>query len=251
MTVLLGMLLREVKKAGKIYMLNGITDDVSKALTRNNFLPYFLGGTTLTDNYNNTIQFYCGDARDDSSLNKYLDEQVFRNNHWNDVTSNQQEQEKISSAIHELALNVSEHSTVNEVLCCGQYYPTLHKLSFALADNGISIPANITTNKHLFDVSPDSNLINWATLRGTSTKAEPASGLGLYSIKSKLTSSGGLTIISRNGYWRKASNIENGAVTMFDLDNSPLKGTFIHFSLDMNTQVTNNVNNTNPQSIFF
>lgn len=247
MTVLLGMLLTEVKKSGKKYRVNGITDNVSKALTRNNFLPYFMGGTSLTDIYNNTIQFYCGNARDDDSLNKYLDDQVFKNDHWVDVTSGQQEKEKISSAIHELAINVYEHSTVNKVLCCGQYYPNMHKLSFALGDNGISIPASVSTAK--FD--SDSNLIDWATQKGTSTKNEVASGLGLYSVKNKLTSSGGLTIISRNGYWRKASNLEKGAITMFELDKSPLNGTFIHFSLDMNEQVTNNVNNNNLQNLFF
>ena len=247
MTVLLGMVLKEVTKSGKEYKLNGLTDNVSKALTRNNFLSYFLGGTSLVDSYNNTIKFYLGDARDDSSLNKYLNEQVFQNRHWGDVTSSQQEKEKISSAIHELAINVYEHSTVNEVLCCGQYYPNIHKLSFALGDNGISIPANIS--KKFFD--SDSNLINWATQKGTSTKSEPASGLGLYSVKNKLTSSGGLTIISRNGYWSKASNSENNTVTMFDLYDSPLNGTFIHFSLDTNTRVTNNINNNNLQDLFF
>lgn len=247
MTVLLGMLLKEVTKSGKEYKLNGITANVSNALKRNNFLSYFLGGSSLIDSYNNSIKFYLGDARDDSSLNKYLDEQVFQNRHWSDVTSSEQEKEKISSAIHELAINVYEHSTVNEVMCCGQYYPNMHKLSFALGDNGISIPANISKKF----VDSDSNLINWATKKGTSTKSEPASGLGLYSVKNKLTSSGGLTIISRNGYWSKASNSENNTVTMFNLDDSPLNGTFIHFSLDTDTRLTNNVNNNNLQSLFF
>ena len=248
MTVLLGMLLTEVKKSGKKYKLCNITDSVSKALTRNNFLPYFLGGTSLTDSYNNTIKFYCGDARDDSSLNEYLYKQVFQNDHWADVTQSQQEKEKISSTIHELAINVYEHSTVNEVLCCGQYYPKMHRLSFAIGDNGISIP---TSTSSKYDCSSDSELINWATQRGNSTKNEPASGLGLYSVKDKLTSSGGLTIISRNGYWSKFSNQEKGKVTMFDLDHSPLNGTFVHFSLDMTDQRTNNINNNNLQNIFF
>lgn len=250
MTVLLGMLLTEVKKSGKKYKLCNITDSVSKALTRNNFLPYFLGDTSLTDSYNNTIKFYCGDARNDSSLNEYLNEQVFSNNHWADVTQNQLEKENISSAIHELAINVYEHSTVNEVLCCGQYYPKIRRLSFALGDNGISIPASVSSKTHS---NNDSKLIDWATKKGTSTKEELASGLGLYSVKNKLTSSGGLTIISRNGYWRKApnNNLDEAKVTMFDLNRSPLNGTFIHFSLDMDERVTNNIINNDPQKILF
>lgn len=246
MTVLLGMLLREVNKFGKKYYLTNIPDPISKALTRNNFLTYFLGKQPITDSYNNTIKFYCDDAANDDQLNEYLDQQVFNNHHWADVTNGPQEKEKISTAIHELALNVSQHSNVNQVLCCGQYYPQMQKLSFAIGDNGISIPASVSRESF----GTDSKLIDWATQRGTSTKHEPASGLGLYSVKNKLISSGGLTIISRNGYWSKAPNSQNGTVDMFDLQNSPLNGTFIHFSLDINEQETNNVSMDLP-NIFF
>ncbi len=250
MTVLLGMLLKEVHRAGKKYKLSNISAQVSKALTRNNFLPYFQGGNSLIDSYNNTIQFHCGDARDDSSLNDYLNSQVFKNIHWNDVTNGQEEQEQISSAIHELAINVYQHSTVNEVMCCGQYYPNKHELSFALGDNGISIPNSIISSGK-YNSNSDSDIINWATKKGTSTKEEAASGLGLYSVKNKLTSSGGLTIISRYGYWRQLPSSENNEIITFDLSNSPLRGTFIHFSLDTDTRVTNNVNNNDLQNLFF
>lgn len=250
MTVILGMLLKEVHGAGKEYRLINISDQVSKALTRNNFLPYFQGGTSLVDSYNNTIHFYCGDARDDSSLNDYLNNQVFKNIHWTDVTNGQEEQEQISSAIHELAINVYQHSTVNEVMCCGQYYPNKHELSFALGDNGISIPKSIVSSGKYNSIS-DADIINWATKKGTSTKKEAASGLGLYSVKNKLTSSGGLTIISRYGYWRQLPSSEDNEVFTFDLNDSPLRGTFIHFSIDMNNVLTNNVNNNSFQNIFF
>lgn len=249
MTVLLGMLLKEIQRSNKTYKLNNMPDNISNALTRNNFLPYFQGGMALSDIYNNTIQFYCGDARDDNKLNEYLNKQVFGNTHWFDVTSGQQEKENISSAIHELAINVHEHSTVNEVLCCGQYYPNIHRLSFSLADNGISIPTSV--HKHYPTIyNTDSGLINWATQRGNSVKASPASGLGLFSVKDKLTSSGGLTIISRYGYWQKSPDYVNEPLT-FDLSESPLKGTFIHFSIDMNDNINIEENQDILKSIIF
>lgn len=135
-------------------------------------------------------------------------------------------------------------------MCCGQYYPNKHELSFALGDNGISIPKSIVSSGKYTSIS-DADIINWATKKGTSTKKEAASGLGLYSVKNKLTSSGGLTIISRYGYWSQLPSSEDNKVFTFNLNNSPLRGTFIHFSIDMNNVLTNNINNNSSQNIFF
>lgn len=131
---------------------------------------------------------------------------------------------------------MKEHSGVNRVICCGQFYPQKKELHFALADNGVSIPENISGKNGMIDKN-DSQIIEWATCEGTSTKKIPQSGLGLYYIKESLLSVGDLTIISNNGFWwRQSKNYKNEEPYMYDMT-APLHGTFIHFSLKLDERM--------------
>lgn len=238
MTVLLSMLIFRIQDVGKEYDLIGLNGNLKSTLLRNGFLSEFdIDDNKLEDRYDNSIRLYVNDARDIDALECYLEKALFQNINWKKVKYKDSERENITSAIHELAVNVIEHSGVNRVVCCGQFYPKKKELHFALADNGMSIPENISRKCSRINKS-DSQLIEWATCKGNSTKKVPESGLGLYSIKESLLSVGDLTIISNNGFWRRwqRENYNNKESYMYDMS-VPLHGTFIHFSLKLDKRV--------------
>lgn len=237
MTVLLSMLIFRILDLGKDYSVVGINGDLQNTLSRNGFLSEFRKDEDeLEDRFNNSIHLYVNDASDIDGLENYLEMNLFQNSNWKKVKYKESERENITSAVHELAVNVKEHSGVNRVICCGQYYPKKKELHFALADNGISIPENISIKNDIIDKN-DSQIIEWATCEGTSTKRIPQSGLGLYYIKESLLSVGDLTIISNNGFWRRQSGYNNdGESYMHDMS-APLHGTFIHFSIRLDERM--------------
>lgn len=237
MTVLLSMLIFRAQDMGKECGFVGINGNLQATLSRNGFLSEFgIDNNELEDRYDNSIHLYVNDASAIDELEKYLETELFQNINWKSVKYKESERENITSAVHELAVNVKEHSGVNRVICCGQFYPQKKELHFALADNGVSIPENVIDKNGIIDKN-DSQIIEWATCEGTSTKRIPQSGLGLYYIKEILLSVGDLTIISNNGFWwRQSKNYKNEEPYMYDMS-APLHGTFIHFSLKLDERM--------------
>ena len=238
MTVLLSMLIFRAQDMGKECDVVGIKGNLQATLSRHGFLSEFgIDKNELEDRYDNSIHLYVNDASAIDELEKYLETELFQNINWKSVKYKESERENITSAVHELAVNVKEHSGVNRVICCGQFYPQKKELHFALADNGISIPENISRKYSKINKN-DSQIIEWATYEGNSTKEIPQSGLGLYSIKESLLSVGDLTIISNNGFWRRwqRKNYDNEESYMYDMS-VPLHGTFIHFSLKLDERM--------------
>lgn len=237
MTVLLSMLIFRAQDMGKECGFVGINGNLQATLSRNGFLSEFgIDNNELEDRYDNSIHLYVNDASAIDELEKYLETELFQNINWKSVKYKESERENITSAVHELAVNVKEHSGVNRVICCGQFYPQKKELHFALADNGVSIPENVIDKNGIIDKN-DSQIIEWATCKGTSTKRIPQSGLGLYYIKEILLSVGDLTIISNNGFWwRQSKNYKNEEPYMYDMS-APLHGTFIHFSLKLDERM--------------
>lgn len=228
MTVFLTVLFSRIKNVNKIYKCTRMNPALRKTFIRNNFLPKIMGEDKFySDSYGNMISFYKENANNSESLEKYLNNEVFKSNKWLKVTNSNTKQE-ITYAFHELAANVVEHSTVNNVYCCGQYYPNLHEIRFAVADDGQTIPVNIRNYNQALSNLTDVQLIQWATEEGNSTKNVPESGLGLYDVKTMLSQLGRLSIISNKGLWNTDGLEENMDV--------PLNGTFIHFDVRLNNE---------------
>ena len=170
MAVLLSMLMFRIQDVGKEYDIIGLGGKLKSTLSRNGFLSEFdIDDNKLEDRYGNSIQLYINDASDIDALECYLEKALFQNINWKSVKYKDSERENITSAIHELAVNVVEHSGVNRVVCCGQFYPQKKELHFALADNGISIPENISKKYSKINKN-DSQLIEWATCERNSSK---------------------------------------------------------------------------------
>lgn len=231
MSVLLMVLFSNIKNQNKKYKCSNMNSKMRKTFMRNKFLPIvFKKGEEYYDSYGNMIPFYKGKASNNDKLEEYLERDVFENNKWNEIVKIDIK-EKIIYAFNELAENIVEHSKVNNVYCCGQYYPRLKEIRLALADDGQTIPVNIREKDKRIESLTDSQLIDWATQEGNSTKNIPQSGLGLYDVKNMLVSSGDLSIISNYGFW-------NSKGVRKDMKES-LGGTFIHFDVKLNGKSKN------------
>lgn len=214
MTVFLGMLFSEVTARGaKVYAaINNLSLKSKKILLTNGFLKHFGLKYALDDAYNTTIPFFRETIENIDKIDGYIDNELLRQ------IKNKTSEEflgEIKEALLEIIHNVRDHSRSDVLYMCGQHYPRKPKgtrsgtISFAISDNGIGMIENIKNKGHSFSNSVD--YFEWAFDKGTSTKENFDSGVGLYLLKKKLNGKGEIKIVSNNGYY----HIDKTGYTIF------------------------------------
>lgn len=197
---------------------------VRDSLEKNGFMETYGIKGDAVDSFHTTIPYTILNAYDDQAIDDFLESKVFRLIHQY-VDAN--EIEVIRDSVNEISHNVKDHSEQKELFFCGQHYPQNKYISLSLTDNGITIPSKV---RHKFSSMinlDDSEVIDWATDHGNSTKKVASSGLGLFDIKNNITGIGSMIIISNFGYWEQDTK---GKVKKFKLKN-PYPGTLISVKL--------------------
>lgn len=228
--------------------LGHMKPEIHKAFSKNGFLKLFNIEEPIDDTYKTTLPIFMDYSQNETIIYQYLYNNVFNSPHWPKTQSNSNLKiEVINSAIFEMARNINEHSGSNELFMCGQFYPQKQTLGFTLVDNGISIPTNVST--HIPDLSDSTNseIIDWSTQKGNSTKETAASGLGLYDIKTSLLNFGELTIFSNNGIWKQTSQ---GKIIKKE-GMAKKRGTLIHISFNLSDINPINRNETRTSGQFY
>lgn len=228
MTTLLGMEMRRLQQKKYKVFTTGMKGLVKGILEKNGFNQIILNSAKGIDTYGTTIPYIEIDAENRDNINNYLTDAVFPQ-----ISSHFALEQSFRDAVFEVADNTHVHSNSSILYMCGQYFPKKKSLMFAIADNGISIPQKVNSNKFFYPIlggENDAKLIDWATRRGNSTKSVPSSGLGLFEIKETMLSLGELTIISNWGYWK----INNSGTSLKRTLSSPFNGTLIHFNFLLN-----------------
>ena len=226
MTTLLGMEMRRLQFTGHILYSTGMSPRIKNILNKNGFNTLLLDHPKAEDIYNTTIPYTEISSNALSDINNYIDSIVF--NKLNKTLVHATEQ-RFKEAVFEIADNTHIHSNSNQIYMYGQHFPQKQSLAFTIADNGISIPVKVNNALHAYTKnvsSHDTDLIDWATKQGNSTKDVPAAGLGLSDIINTMKQLGELTIVSNYGYWKLNSS---NTLVKHHL-NFPLHGTLIHFN---------------------
>lgn len=225
LSVFLAVLINGIHKKG--YTLYGAPkiEKVVNILAKNGFLAmYGLIEESEPDIHGTVIPFKVFKSDDYDKIDDYLKNDVFSkiNRHVNALDLDQ-----ITENIFEIVHNVKDHSQSNLVLICGQWYPTLNKLSLAIADDGLTIPESF---REVFSDTQksDSFLVDYSTKRGVSTKEVVDSGLGLYTLKKGFTKLGELKILSKTGLAIYNEKIEK----QINLE-APFPGTLIRLAFSI------------------
>lgn len=197
LSVFLGALAIFLFKNGYEISYSPIRDSVNTVLAKNGFLSLHGLGDKVHDINNTTIGYKIFMSENYEEIDNYLTNDVFAkiNQHVEEESL-----EIVRDSIFEIVHNIKEHSGSNELLMCGQWYPQKDQLSLAIADVGKSIPTNINDYFKAQGQPSQANwwTINWATLKGNSTKNIPDGGLGLYELRSSFMKHGELKILSKD-----------------------------------------------------
>ncbi|WP_422090989.1 hypothetical protein [Tenacibaculum ovolyticum] len=137
--------------------------------------------------------------------------------------------EKIQENIFEIFENARTHGNCTFIHTCGQFKN--NKLNISIVDSGISIINNV--RNYLNDSNkPSCDCINWAMLKGNTTKTgDIPGGLGLDVIFQFIKlNKGRAQIISSNGYWE----INSGKSTFTQLLTNEFNGTIAILEFNLN-----------------
>ena len=134
----------------------------------------------------------------------------------------------VCSRMCEIFLNAFEHAgSAVGAIACGQHYPTKESLSLCIVDFGIGIVENV--NRFRGHVSPAREALEWAFMRGTTTRpGDTGRGLGLDIVKSFVTANRGTLRIFSNGAKATVTDHTNFANLPAGVG---LQGTLIDISL--------------------
>ena len=112
---------------------------------------------------------------------------------------------------------------------CGQHYPNMNKIRFAIADTGIGLPNYILSKKSL---SSEKEAIKWAFTKGNTTKeleSDTDSGVGLAYIQEKISKKASMKLFSNHSYFHIK---QDGSLSYRNLEYS-VHGTLIIFDFDI------------------
>ena len=228
MTVLLSMVVESLHNRDYDVQANykSLPQSTQNLLSRNGFFKRYKLAPGLSDNKNTVIQLSKIPCKDEDAVDEYIEnkflakieseiEPIFRN--------------EISIFIFELVHNILEHSGADNVIMCGQHYPNMNKIRFAIADTGIGLPNYILSKKSL---SSEKEAIKWAFTKGNTTKeleSDTDSGGGLAYIQEKISKKASMKLFSNHSYFHIK---QDGSLSYRNLEYS-VHGTLIIFDFDI------------------
>lgn len=214
------------KNNNQIKIIN-INNRVETILRKNGFLTYF-GFLPIIDNYNTSVKYMRFEPSDDMGFNNYIKEQLLGKKDFPAIS--QMLSREILRNIFEIYENARTHGKCNLIHTCGQFFPKrINKpLHFTVVDKGINIKENVS---QFFGKEVDScKAIEWAMIKGNTTKKETSGGLGLAVIFEFIKlNRGRIQIVSANGFYE----FRNDKVTT-QLLNNYFDGTIVNIIFNFN-----------------
>ncbi|SDI47910.1 hypothetical protein SAMN05421846_10898 [Chryseobacterium taeanense] len=196
---LFGVCLEILKENNNIFKIININNQVETILRKNNFLVE-LGYQPINDNYATSLKYMRFVPRDDEGFNEYIITQLLNKKDF-PVISKPLHKEILRN-IFEIYENARTHGKCDYIHACGQFFPKpINKpLHFTLVDKGINIKENVAL--HLGIDIEASDAIEWAMVKGNTTKKNESGGLGLAVIFEFIKLNGGsIQIVSADGYY--------------------------------------------------
>lgn len=200
LSALLGTMFEILISNGNSIEVDSISGPVESILIRNGFLFEFRL-TTIMDSSENSIAYKSFTPIDDVSFRDYITTQLITRKDF--PVLSKELQKKIVQNIFEIYENARTHGLCEWIHTCGQFYPTRpgKPLYFTIVDKGINIKENVA--HYLKQDISAKDAIEWAMVKGNSTKIGNISGgLGLAIIFEFIElNQGKIQVISSDGYY--------------------------------------------------
>lgn len=183
----------------------GLQKAVEIILKKNRFLAAY-GYDTRQDDYGTVIPYRRFNPEDDRYFVAYLNKHLAGKGipKMTDGLGR-----RFKDSILEIFMNSAMHSeTKLGIFACGQFYPTVQRLDFCIADAGIGIRRKI---RHELNLRMNSDkAIVWALQEGNTTRTgDVPGGLGLKLLREFVALNGGrIQIVSDRGYWECRGDTE-------------------------------------------
>ena len=221
---LIGTIFEMLEENNNIISLENINHKIANILRRNSFLIKY-GYPTLNDRFDTSLKYERLNPQGTKFIG-YIKDELFSKTDFPSLSEGLRR--KISENIFELYENARTHGKCNFIHICGQFFPKAPKkpLHFTIVDKGITIKENVCN--FLAESLSGSETIQWAIVRGNSTKQEVGGlGLGIIFEFIKLNK-GKIHIVSADGYYE----FSNGQETTKTLSN-PFEGTLVNLTFDL------------------
>ena len=222
---LIGTIFEMLEENNNIVSLENINHKIANILRKNSFLIKY-GYPTLNDRFDTSLKYERLNPQEETKFYGYIKDELFSKTDFPSLSNRLRSE--ITKNIFELYENARTHGKCNFIHICGQFFPKAPKkpLHFTIVDKGITIKENVCN--FLAESLSGSETIQWAIVRGNSTKQEVGGlGLGIIFEFIKLNK-GKIHIISADGYYE----FSNGQETTKTLSN-PFEGTLVNLTFDL------------------
>ena len=201
---------------------NKINKEIEVIFLRNKYASKFNSkymNIKLEDIYKTYIEFV--EIKKDDESGFYIIEKNIKDKKLMDF--NDELQNFFISLVGELTNNSHEHGETEKAYFCGQYYPKISKLSFAISNLGKTINEKVKTKRPNLS---NKKCLDWIFQEGTTTRKDGTNGgQGLYELKNVVKKlKGNITVISGYDYYRIE---KNGKIDYNRLENKYKGTTFI------------------------
>lgn len=203
-------------------LYNKINKEIEVFFLRNKYASKFNSkymNIKLEDIYKTYIEFV--EIKKDDESGFYIIEKNIKDKKLMDF--NDELQNFFISLVGELTNNSHEHGETEKAYFCGQYYPKISKLSFAISNLGKTINEKVKIKRPNFS---NKKCLDWIFEEGTTTRKDGTNGgQGLYELKNVVKKlKGNITVISGYDYYRIE---KNGKIDYNRLENKYKGTTFI------------------------
>lgn len=152
----------------------------------------------LPDVNKTTIPYKIFNVTEINEFEKYITISIFERSDLPQMSSGARD--NIIDNILEIFNNVHEHTCIQKLFTCGQFFPQKGLLYFTITDSGETIPYNVRNycQKYNITLKESDCALSWALQSGNSTKiTDEPRGLGLYLLSDFIKLNGGeLYIVS-------------------------------------------------------
>lgn len=222
---LIGTIFEMLEENNNIVSLENINHKIANILRKNSFLIKY-GYPTLNDRFDTSLKYERLNPQEETKFYGYIKDELFSKTDFPSLSNRLRSE--ITKNIFELYENARTHGKCNFIHICGQFFPKAPKkpLHFTIVDKGITIKENVCNFRG--ESLSGSETIQWAIVRGNSTKQEVGGlGLGIIFEFIKLNK-GKIHIVSADGYYE----FSNGQETTKTLSN-PFDGTLVNLTFDL------------------
>lgn len=222
-SILGAIFLNMFEQGNEIHIWN-LRVNIKTIFQKNGFLEYF-DLDPEQDIYGTTVKFKVFDQMENTGFQSYLNKELFpKLNGKLDI--DEEYKNYLSSILDEVYQNARIHGQTKRIIVCGQWFPNERVLKFTVTNLGKTIYENVVCKQ--YDIINQAEAIDWATMKGNTTREDGSGGLGLYQLKEFISiNKGRMHIVSGNGYWGLSNAIDNQK-REFDYE---LKGTIVNLEI--------------------